>query len=59
MKLENLPPVYEAYSAEYPDLTVCRIVLQEKELYHVIHKDGMMQAQVSDMMPELYLISLP
>lgn len=47
MKLENLPPVYEAYSAEYPDLTVCRIVLQEKDLYHVIHKDGMMQAQVS------------
>lgn len=47
MKLENLPPVYKAYSTEYPDLTVCRIVLQEKELYHVIHKDGMMQAQVS------------
>ncbi|MBO4865541.1 MAG: GTPase RsgA, partial [Ruminococcus sp.] len=47
MKLENLPPVYEADSAEYPDLTVCRVVLQEKELYHVIHKDGMMQAQVS------------
>ena len=47
MKLKNLPPVYEAYSAEYPDLTVCRIVLQEKELYHVIHKYGMMQAQVS------------
>ena len=47
MKLENLPPVYEAYSAEYPDLTVCRVVLQEKDLYHVIHKDGMMQAQVS------------
>ena len=47
MKLENLPPVYEAYSADYPDLTVCRVVLQEKDLYHVIHKDGMMQAQVS------------
>ena len=47
MKLENLPPIYEAYSAEYPDLTVCRVVLQEKDLYHVIHKDGMMQAQVS------------
>ena len=47
MKLENLPPVYEAYSAEYPDLTVCRVVLQEKDHYHVIHKDGMMQAQVS------------
>lgn len=43
MKLENLPPVYKAYSEEYPDLTVCRVVLQEKDLYHVIHKNGMIQ----------------
>lgn len=47
MKLENLPPIFEAYRAEYPDLTVCRVVLQEKALYHVIYQDGMMQAQVS------------
>ncbi len=47
MKLENLPPIFEAYRAEYPELTVCRVVLQEKELYHVIYQDGMMQAQVS------------
>ena len=32
MKLENIPPMYEAYRAEYPDLTVCRIALQEKGL---------------------------
>ena len=47
MELENLPPIFEAYRAEYPELTVCRVVLQEKELYHVIYQDGMMQAQVS------------
>ena len=47
MKLENIPPMYEAYSAEYPDLTVCRVALQEKGLYHVIDKNGSRQAQVS------------
>ena len=47
MELENLSPIFEAYRAEYPELTVCRVVLQEKELYHVIYQDGMMQAQVS------------
>lgn len=47
MKLENIPPMYEAYRAEYPDLTVCRIALQEKGLYHVIDKNGSRQAQVS------------
>ena len=47
MKLENIPPMYEAYRAEYPDLTVCRIALQEKGLYHVIDKNESKQAQVS------------
>ena len=47
MKLENIPPMYEAYRTEYPDLTVCRIALQEKGLYHVIDKNESKQAQVS------------
>ena len=47
MRLENIPPMYEAYRAEYPDLTVCRIALQEKGLYHVIDKNESKQAQVS------------
>lgn len=33
MELENLPPIFEAYRTEYPELTVCRVVLQEKEPY--------------------------
>lgn len=47
MKLDNIPPMYEAYSAEYPDLTLCRVALQEKSLYHVIDGTGTHMAQVS------------
>ena len=34
------PPYYEALASEYPDLTLGRIVLQEKGLYHIVTEGG-------------------
>lgn len=34
------PPYYEALASEYPGLTLGRIILQEKGLYHVITASG-------------------
>lgn len=42
------PPYYEALASEYPGLTLGRIVLQEKGLYHVITaSEGEQSAEVS------------
>lgn len=34
------PPYYEALASEYPHLTMGRIVLQEKGLYHIVTEGG-------------------
>lgn len=42
------PTYYEALASEYPDLTLGRIVLQEKGLYHIVTEAGCRQpAEVS------------
>ena len=41
------PPYYEALASEYPDLTLGRIALQEKGLYHIITMAGIQPAEVS------------
>ena len=42
------PPYYEALASEYPDLTLGRIILQKKSLYHVTTASGGVQpAEVS------------
>ena len=47
MYLKTIPQRYGAFCTEYPDLSLCRIVLQEKGLYRIICPTGMRQAQVS------------
>lgn len=47
MKLEYTPPRYEVYRAEYPDLALCRVAVQEKGLYRLLFATGMQQARVS------------
>ena len=42
------PTYYEALASEYPDLSLGRIVLQEKGLYHIVTEAGCRQpAEVS------------
>lgn len=41
------PPYYEALASEYPDLTLGRIALQEKGLYHITTMAGNQPAVVS------------
>ena len=60
MKLEHIPPGYEAYRAEFPNLALCRIATQEKGLYQIISEAGTQSAQVSGkfrhelLIPQLY-----
>ena len=45
--LETIPQRYEVFCNEYPDLSLCRVILQEKGLYQIISPAGMRQARVS------------
>ena len=47
MCLENIPPGYQEFCQEYPDLSLCRVIQQEKGHYQISSPDGMRQAQVS------------
>ncbi|MBO4914294.1 MAG: ribosome small subunit-dependent GTPase A [Oscillospiraceae bacterium] len=47
MKLESIPPRYEAFSKEYPGLAVCRVAVQEKGLYRILTAAGTQPAQTS------------
>lgn len=47
MYLEHIPDRYEVFRKEYPNLSFCRVTLQEKGLYQVISKEGAHQARVS------------
>ncbi len=43
--LEKIPPRCEAYCAEYPGLTLCRVAAQERGFYRLLGEEG--TAQVS------------
>lgn len=43
----QIPPHYKALAKQYEGLTVCRIVLQEKNQYHLISSEGEQAAVVS------------
>lgn len=45
--LEKIPHRYEVYCQEYPDLSVCRVIQQEKGLYQIISAAGTHPARVS------------
>ena len=45
--LEHIPARYEVYRAEYPDLSLCRVSLQERGMYQVLSENGTRWAQVS------------
>ena len=47
MHLEYIPSRYDVFRSEYPDLSLCRVSLQEKGLYRIFSKEGVQQAQVS------------
>ena len=47
MKLQHIPPRFEAFQNEYPGLSICRVAVQEKGLYRIITPEGVQQAQVS------------
>jgi len=47
MTLDYIPPRYEVYCAEYPNLAPCRVAVQEKGLYRLLTAAGMQSAQVS------------
>ena len=42
-----VPPKYAALAAEYPALTLCRVVLQEKGQYRIVSEQGEQPAAVS------------
>ena len=42
-----IPARYEAYRAEFPEYTFCRVCLQEKGMYQIISENGTQWAQVS------------
>lgn len=47
MILKNIPNRYSALASEKPELSVCRVVLQEKGLYRIISESGEQSATVS------------
>lgn len=47
MKNFQIPPRYEALAAEYKELTICRVVLQEKNQYRLLSFKGEQAAVVS------------
>lgn len=47
MYLKTIPERYEAFIKEYPDLSLCRVVTQEKNLYRIMGPEGTCQARVS------------
>ena len=47
MYLEYIPDRYGVFRKEYPNLSFCRVTLQEKGLYQVISSEGAHQARVS------------
>ena len=47
MYLESIPDRYQVFCKEYPSLSLCRVILQEKGLYQVISQAGVHQARVS------------
>ena len=47
MKLEFVPPRYEVFRAEYPNLALCRVTLQEKGQYCVLTEAGIQRARIS------------
>ena len=47
MRLEYVPARYEAFRAESPDLSFCRVASREKGLYWLLGTDGTRQARVS------------
>lgn len=46
MYLESIADRYQVLCEEYPALSLCRIILQEKGLYQVISLIGTHQARV-------------
>ena len=47
MYLKTIPLRYEAFLRKHPDLSFCRVIQQEKDLYQIIGPAGMRQARVS------------
>ena len=47
MKLTLIPAQYLEQSIQYPELSLCRIVSQEKGLYRIISAEGDQLASVS------------
>ena len=47
MYLESIPDRYQVFCKEYPSLSLCRVILQEKGLYQISSTVGMHQARVS------------
>ena len=47
MNPEYLPPRYEVYLTEYPDLSPGRVILQERGMYRILSAEGIRQARVS------------
>jgi len=45
--LKTIPPRYEAFLSEHPDLSFCRVIQQEKGLYQIVSPTGTRQARVS------------
>jgi ribosome biogenesis GTPase len=47
MYLESIPDRYQVFCKEYPSLSLCRVILQEKGLYRVISRMGTHLARIS------------
>ncbi|MDO4803394.1 MAG: ribosome small subunit-dependent GTPase A [Lachnospiraceae bacterium] len=47
LKLEQIPERYEAFCKEYPNLSICLVILQEKGLYQISSTEGTHRARVS------------
>ena len=47
LHLSDVPAEYETLSRAHPELSVCRICMQEKELYRIIYAGGELPAAVS------------
>lgn len=47
MYLKTIPLRYESFLSERPDLSFCRVIRQEKDLYQIVGPTGTRQARVS------------
>ena len=47
MILTHIPPLFEAYRAQYPGLSIARVCQQEKGLYQIVGPSGEQSARVS------------